>query len=186
MVESLAVSALPALFLSILYGSEALLRRRKVDPTGEPPVGRTLFLCSKYAIVVPWGAMVLRSWDPGLAIGERPVLLKWVALALWALGFALLFSGRFSLGTSFRTGIAREQTHLEHDGIFGYSRNPMYLGIYFTLLSASLYTLNPIVLVVGAFIAVVHHKIILCEERHLRVVFGAAYEEYCRRVRRYL
>jgi len=186
MVESLAVSALPALFLSVLYGYEALLRCRKLDPTGELPVGKTLFLCSKYALVIPWGAMVLRSWGPGLAISERPVLFKWVALALWALGFALLFFGRFRLATSFRTGIAREQTHLKHDGIFGYSRNPMYLGIYATLLSASLYTLNPIVLAVGAFIAAVHHRIVLSEERHLRIVFGGTYEEYCRRVRRYL
>jgi protein-S-isoprenylcysteine O-methyltransferase Ste14 len=186
MVESLVVSALPALFLSVLYGCEVLLRRRELDPTGELPVGKTLFLCSKYLLVVPWGAMVLRSWGPGLAISERPPLFKWVALVLWGFGFALLFSGRFSLGTSFRTGIAREQTGLKYDGIFGYSRNPMYLGIFATLLSASLYTLNPIVPAVGAFIVAVHHRIVLSEEKHLRIVFGGTYEEYCRRVRRYL
>lgn len=186
MLESLAVSALPVLFLIVLYGGEALLRRQKIDPTGEPPLGKTLFSCCKYAIVIPWGAMVLRSWGPGLALGERPVLLKWAALVLWVLGFALLFAGRFSLGNTFRTGIAREETRLEHDGIFRHSRNPMYLGIYATLLSACLYTLNPIVMAVGIFIVAIHHKIVLSEERHLRVVFGAAYEEYCRRVRRYL
>jgi len=186
MIESLAVSALPALFLIVLYGGEALLRRRKIDPAGKPPLGKTLFIFSKYAIVIPWAAMVLRSWGPGLAIIERPQFLKWAALVLWALGFALLFVGRFSLGTSFRTGIAREKTHIEHDGIYRYSRNPMYLGIYSTLLSACLYTLNPVVLAAGVFIVAVHHKIVLSEERHLRAIFGAAYEEYSKRVRRYL
>jgi len=186
MIECLAVSALPALFLIVLYGGEALLRRRKIDPTGQLPLGKTLFSWCKYALVIPWGAMVLRSWGPGLAISERPEVLKWAALVLWVLGFVLLFVGRFSLGASFRTGIAREKTRLEHDGIYRYSRNPMYLGIYSTLLSACLYTLNPIVLAAGAFIVAVHHKIVLSEERHLRVVFGTAYEEYCRRVRRYL
>ena len=186
MVESLAVSALPALFLTVLYSGEALLRRRKIDPTGKPPLGKTLFSCSKYAILFPWGAMVLRSWGPGLAISERPVVLKWAALVLWVLGFALLFVGRFSLGTSFRTGIAKEKTRLEQGAIFRYSRNPMYLGIYSTLVSACLYTLNPIVLAVGVFIVAVHHKIVLSEERHLRAIFGAAYEEYSKRVRRYL
>jgi hypothetical protein len=39
---------------------------------------------------------------------------------------------------------------------------------------------------VGAFIAAVHHSIVLSEEKHLRIVFGGTYEEYCRRVRRYL
>jgi protein-S-isoprenylcysteine O-methyltransferase Ste14 len=186
MVEPLVVSALPALFLIALYGGEALLRRRKVDPTGEPPVGRALFSCSKYAIVIPWGAMVLRSWGAGFAIGERPALLKWAALVLWVLGFVLLFLGRLSLGDSFRMGLAKEQTRFEQAGIYRHSRNPMYLGIYATLLSASLYTLNPIVLIVGAFMAAVHHQIVLSEERHLRVVLGIAFEEYCRRVRRYL
>lgn len=112
--------------------------------------------------------------------------LKWTALVFWILGFALLFLGRFGLGTSFRTGFAREQTRFEQAGIFRYSRNPMYLGIYATLLSAYLYTLNPVVLAVGVFIAAVRHKIVLYEERYLRVVFGTAYDEYCRRVRRYL
>jgi protein-S-isoprenylcysteine O-methyltransferase Ste14 len=186
MVESLTVSTLPVLFLIVHYGGEALLRRRKIDATGIPPVGKTLFSCCHYAIVIPWGAMALRSWGPGLAVIERPVYLKWAALVFWALGFSLLFLGRFSLRTSFRTGIAREKTRFEHAGIFRYSRNPMYLGIYATLLSACIYTLNPVVLAVGIFIAAVRHKIVLSEERHLRVAFGAAHEEYCRRVSRYL
>jgi protein-S-isoprenylcysteine O-methyltransferase Ste14 len=186
MIESLAVSALPVLFLMVHYGGEALMRRRKIDPTGLPSVGKTLFSCCNYAIAVPWGAMALRSWGPGLAVMERPEYLKWAALVFWAAGFALLFIGRFGLGTSFRTGIAREKTRFERSGIFRHSRNPMYLGIYFTLLSACIYTLNPIVLAVGIFIAAVRHKIVLSEERHLRVVFGAEYEEYCRRVGRYL
>lgn len=186
MVESLVVSALPIVFLIVLYGGEVLMCRRKVDPTGEPPVSNALFVCSKYAIVIPWGAMVLRSWGAGFAISERPGLLRWAALVLWALGFALLFLGRFSLGRSFRMGLAREKTRLEYDGIFRHSRNPMYLGIYATLLSACLYTLNPIVLVAGAFIVAIHHRIVLSEETHLRAVFGVAYEAYCQRVRRYL
>jgi len=186
MIESLVVSAFPAVFLIVLYGGEALLRRRKIDPAGKLPLGKTLFIFSKFAIIIPWGAMALRSWGPGLTISKRPEVLKWAALVLWVLGFALLFVGRFSLGTSFRTGISKEKTRLERDGIYRYSRNPMYLGIYSTLLSACLYTLNPIVLAVAAFIVVVHHNIVLSEERHLRVVFRADYEEYCRRVRRYL
>ncbi len=186
MVESLVVSALPAVFLIVHYGGEALLRRRKIDPTGKPPLDRTLFSCCKYALFIPWGAMVLRSWGYWLAIIERPAVLKWTALVLWVLGFILLLVGRFSLGASFRTGIAEEKTRFEHDGIFRYSRNPMYLGIYSTLLSAFFYTLNPIMLVVGFFIATVHHKIVLSEERHLRAAFGTPYREYCRRVRRYL
>jgi protein-S-isoprenylcysteine O-methyltransferase Ste14 len=62
----------------------------------------------------------------------------------------------------------------------------MYLGVYATLLASVLFTLNPLVLLVAGFILAVHHKIVLAEERHLRSVFGEPYEDYCRRVRRYL
>jgi protein-S-isoprenylcysteine O-methyltransferase Ste14 len=137
MIEPLAVSALPALFLAVFYGGEALMWRRKIDSAGRPAVGKGLLSASKYAIIVPWGAMVLRSWGLGIDLIGRPIFLKWIALILWGLGFALLLLGRFSLGTAFRVGLAREKTRLEQNGIYRYSRNPMYLGIYLTLLSAS-------------------------------------------------
>ena len=62
----------------------------------------------------------------------------------------------------------------------------MYLGVYATLLAAVLYTLNPFLLVLAIFVVVVHHKIVLAEEQHLRTDFGEQYAEYCSHVRRYL
>ena len=102
------------------------------------------------------------------------------------LGFILLFIGRFGLGNSFRIGSPRESTRLRVDGLFRISRNPMYLGVYCTLLATVLRTLNPVLLLVAAFIAAVHHRIVLAEETHLRNAFGKEYGEYCSRVKRYL
>jgi protein-S-isoprenylcysteine O-methyltransferase Ste14 len=62
----------------------------------------------------------------------------------------------------------------------------MYLGVYATLLASVLYTLNPLLFLVGIFVVAVHHKIIIAEEEHLRRVFGEEYEDYCSCVRRYL
>jgi protein-S-isoprenylcysteine O-methyltransferase Ste14 len=62
----------------------------------------------------------------------------------------------------------------------------MYLGMYATLLASVLRTLNPVLLLLGAFIVAVHHRIVLAEEGHLRNAFGEDYAGYCRRVRRYL
>jgi len=62
----------------------------------------------------------------------------------------------------------------------------MYLAVYATLLASVLYTLNPLLLVLGIFVVVVHHKIVLAEEQHLRTVFGDQYAEYYSHVRRYL
>ncbi len=88
-------------------------------------------------------------------------------------------------GPPFRMGTPQERIGLYVDGLFRVSRNPMYLGVFTTLLAATLYTLNPLVLLVAISIVAVHHRIVLAEEAYLREVFGGEYAEYCRRVGRY-
>ena len=186
MIESLAVTVFPVLFLIVLFGGGALLHRRHIDQDGTPPINKALFVTSKYLIVAVWATTVLCSWGIKLAFVKVPVPLKAVALGLWILGFALLFVGRLGLGDSFRLGSPRESTAFKASGLFRVSRNPMYLGVYTTLLASVLYTLNPIVFGVAAYIVAVHHRIVLAEEAYLRTALGDAYEAYCRRVRRYL
>lgn len=151
---------------------------------GEPPINRAPFLASKYLIVVVWLAMALRSWSIVLPI-ELTHALKGLSLVLWIAGFGLLFAGRIGLGDSFRIGSSRETTGLRVHGLFRLSRNPMYVGVYTTLLASFLYTLNPLLVLTGVFIVLVHHRIVLAEEQHLREVFGEEYLQYCSRVRRY-
>lgn len=186
MVESVVVTIFPALFLAILFGGGALLRRRNIDMDGEPPIDRRIFYTSKYAILGLWGAMVAQSWGLNLSLVQAPGWLRWVSLLLWVGGFGLLFTGRLGLADSFRIGSPRESTRLKVDGLFQFSRNPMYLGVYATILAGILYTLNPVVLLASVFVVAVHHRIIVAEEQHLRKAFGEEYADYCRRVRRYL
>ena len=186
MIESFGITLLPVLFLIVLFGGGELFRRRNIEMDGKPPINRKLFYMSKYAIIILWVAMVLHSWGINLSFIRTPEFLKWVSLPLWVLGFMLLFIGRFGLGDSFRIGSPKESTQLKIDGLFRFSRNPMYLGVYATLLASVLYTLNPILLCVGVFVAVVHHRIVLAEELHLRQEFGEQYLKYSSRVKRYL
>ena len=90
------------------------------------------------------------------------------------------------MGDAFRPGTPKEDTSLKTDGLFRLSRNPMYVGVYATIMASSLYTLNPIVILLGAFVVAVHHAIVLEEENHMRKVFSREYSEYCSRVRRYI
>lgn len=186
MLESVVVTALTVMFLAVLFGGGAAFRRRQIDMDGEPPIGRRAFYASKYAIVVVWAAMVARSWGLPPAPVSVPAVSRWAGLVLWVAGFAVLFAGRFTLGRSFRLGSPKEPTELKVAGLYRFSRNPMYLGVYATLAASVLYTLNPLVLAVAGFVAVVHHLIVLGEERYLASAFGSSYVEYCRRVRRYL
>jgi protein-S-isoprenylcysteine O-methyltransferase Ste14 len=186
MIEPIAVTALPVLFLATLFGGGAVFRRRNIDMDGKAPINKALFYSSKYAIVFLWAAAVARAWGVDLSIVRNTERLTPVSLCLWGVGFLLLFAGRFGLGSSFRIGAPKESTALRTDGLFALSRNPMYLGVYSTLLGATLYTLNPAVLLIGVYVVAVHHKIVLAEEGHLKQAFGGEYADYCRRVRRYL
>lgn len=186
MIETLIVTLLPVLFLIVLFGGGHLFRLKNIDMDGAPPIDKRLFYSSKYSIVLLWLAMVLQSWGVDLSVVRVPKTLGWFSFVLWVLGFALLLAGRLGMGDSFRIGSPRESTRLKVNGFFKLSRNPMYLGVYATLLASVLATLNPIVLALGVFIAVVHHAIVLAEEGYLRETFGEEYRDYCRRVRRYL
>jgi protein-S-isoprenylcysteine O-methyltransferase Ste14 len=185
-VEAGVVTVFPVIFLVLLFGGGALFRRKNIDMDGKPPINKVLFYASKYSIVIVWGAMVLESWGVSIALVEVPGVMVWISLVLWISGFLLLFLGRVELGSSFRLGTPREETSLKVSGLYRFSRNPMYLGVYATVFASIIYTVNPVVIVVGVFVVAVHHKIILAEEEYMQKVFGQEYLEYSRRVRRYL
>jgi protein-S-isoprenylcysteine O-methyltransferase Ste14 len=186
MIEALVVTLFPVAFLAVLLTGGEQFRRRQIDMDGDAPIDRKLFYGSKYLILALWAAMVLESWGINVSFFNGPAPLKRAAVCVWALGFILLFVGRFALGNSFRIGHPKESTRLRVDGLFRLSRNPMYLGVYSTLFASVLHTLNPVLLLLSAFIIAVHHRIVLAEETHLRNAFGKEYVEYCCRVRRYL
>lgn len=72
-------------------------------------------------------------------------------------------------------------------GIFGVSRNPMYLGLALLLVAWGLYLQNALSLAgVPAFVVYLNELQIKPEERALGAAFGAAYEDYCRQVRRWI
>jgi protein-S-isoprenylcysteine O-methyltransferase Ste14 len=186
MIETVLVTIFPVGFLIVLFAGGALFSKRKIEQGGEAPINKTLFVASKYSVIALWGAMVVQAWGINISFVEVPRMLQLVALGIWIFGFTFLYLGRLTMGDSFRLGSAKEETHLATGGLFRISRNPMYVGMYSTLVASSLYTLNPIVIAIAAFVIAVHHRIVLAEEQHLQNVFGREYAEYCRRVGRYL
>jgi protein-S-isoprenylcysteine O-methyltransferase Ste14 len=186
MIESALVTILPAGFLIVLFGGGVIFLKRKIEQDGEAPINRTLFYASKYAILVLWGAMVMQSWGIRISVVDVPRALQLIALLFWVCGFAFMYLGRFTMRDSFRLGTPKEDTSLRTDGLFRISRNPMYVGVYLTIAASTLYTTNPLVILLGVFVITVHHRIVRAEEKHLRNVFGREYSEYCSRVRQYI
>lgn len=72
-------------------------------------------------------------------------------------------------------------------GPYRFVRNPMYIGAGLALIGAALfYETLSLLGYVGILFVIVHSFVIFYEEPTLRRTFGQDYEEYCRKVRRWL
>jgi protein-S-isoprenylcysteine O-methyltransferase Ste14 len=80
-----------------------------------------------------------------------------------------------------------ESTVLVTDGVFQLSRNPMYLGFVLILagIAMLLRTISPYVVIL-AFVILIDTTYVRVEERILAEKFGAAWEAYQSRTRRWL
>lgn len=72
-------------------------------------------------------------------------------------------------------------------GVYRYTRNPMYVGFLLTLLAWAVFLANPFSLLwVVLFVLYITRFQIIPEERVLTSLFGAEYEAYKGRVRRWV
>ncbi|MCA9239154.1 MAG: isoprenylcysteine carboxylmethyltransferase family protein [Planctomycetales bacterium] len=81
----------------------------------------------------------------------------------------------------------RDSSQLVTTGLYRYSRNPIYVSMVVVLVGVvlALGSVGPL-LAIPLFIAWINRRVILVEEAMLRERFGAEYEAYCRRVRRWV
>jgi protein-S-isoprenylcysteine O-methyltransferase Ste14 len=83
--------------------------------------------------------------------------------------------------------LGEEPPKLVRNGLYRVSRNPMYLGVVTAVLGQALLYASSRIAWYGAGLWVVFHLVVvLLEEPHLRKVRGAAFDEYCRQVPRWL
>jgi protein-S-isoprenylcysteine O-methyltransferase Ste14 len=72
-------------------------------------------------------------------------------------------------------------------GVYRHTRNPMYVGFLLTLLAWAVFLANPLaVLWVVVYVLYITRFQIIPEERVLASLFGAEYEAYKHRVRRWI
>ena len=108
-----------------------------------------------------------------------PIVILGAALALWCI-LTFVFVGR---GTPAPFDPPRR---LVVRGPYRYVRNPMYIGAGLALAGAALfYGSWPLVGYTALFLLITHLFVRLYEEPTLRRLFGAEYEVYSRRVKRW-
>ena len=156
--------------LTALLNREAVKRAAFFPPTQglEKPaywinIGTTLLL-----LVIPFFLTIKLNGFMGIA----GVCLSLTALILY--GISIVHFAR------------PDASGINRSGLYGFSRNPMYVAFFLYFLGACMLTRSWLLLAVLLIFQVSVHFMILAEERWCRDKFGLLFAEYMNKVRRYL
>jgi protein-S-isoprenylcysteine O-methyltransferase Ste14 len=114
---------------------------------------------------------------------------SWIGAALVGVGVLMMCLAVIEMSRHRTTVVPHLQaTSLVTSGIFGLSRNPIYLGDAFVLAGLVLrWQAHPaLILLVPAFMYVIAFRFIKSEEMRLKTGFGDAFAKYCDTTRRWL
>lgn len=153
---------------------------------GKPPINVFLFVSGKLSTWFTILAFIIQFNWHNFRLFYIPLFLLYIAFILFIAGAIIIIVASFDLDTSLRVGIPKENTRLVTTGLFSYSRNPIYIGIFILTIASIIFTVNPIILILGVYGLIVHHQITLAEEKFLFKRFTGEYVNYRKKVRRYI
>lgn len=114
------------------------------------------------------------------------VVFRYAGYVMLAVTLAWIVAAQLQMADSWRIGIDQEKTQLVTTGLFGISRNPIFLGMLFTLSGILLAMPNAFTLLVFALGSALIHIQVRLEEEHLMTTHGNDYQAYAHVVRRWL
>ncbi|MDT0603853.1 methyltransferase family protein [Thalassotalea castellviae] len=127
-------------------------------------------------------ALPLTLYDRNIA---QPLMVLFVLI-----GGTIILTGAFAFKqaqTTVNPTKPETTTALVTNGIYQYTRNPMYLGMLCCLLGWGFYLANPMtILLILGFIFYINHFQIKPEEQMLTQLFHQEFIDYCASVRRWL
>ena len=144
-----------------------------------PPVWAVLIGAAMFGVNQMGAAWTIGSW--GRSAGAVVGLAGVVVAASGVVGFA-------RAGTTVDPHDPSKTSALVDSGVYRVTRNPMYVGLALVVFGWGVALRDPLVAVAGAgvFVTVITRLQIVPEERTLRARFGAEYDAFCRRTRRWI
>jgi protein-S-isoprenylcysteine O-methyltransferase Ste14 len=174
------------IFTGFVVGHNLLQRLQAKKRLGEFPINPLLFAAGKLSMGISWGFLFVQAAGVPLNLFPVPETLVYVSAVLLLLGITFVVSAFLYLGSDSRFGVSEDSGGLRTTGVYGISRNPMYLGFYLVTLASLVSVPHPVNVCCGLVGGYVHHRIVLAEERFLLKAHGTPYEAYRRKVRRYI
>jgi protein-S-isoprenylcysteine O-methyltransferase Ste14 len=149
----------------------------------------TFTVLTALTVVAGLALWAVRGALLGADLGAQPLLLA-LAVVAAAAGIAVARQRRRVLTSRILIGVpeisGKDKGRLLTEGVYATSRNPRYLELLAFVLAYVAFAnyVGTWMLYVLSLPAI--HVVVLLEERELRDRFGAEYDEYCRRVPRYI
>jgi protein-S-isoprenylcysteine O-methyltransferase Ste14 len=177
------------LLLGMVMSRVFLLRGHGIQAMKFGATDKSDFLIPPFALFYVYVLFAAAFGLPGG--GMRPFFqsetMAWLGVLFCLAGLLLFVCTLISFGQSFRVGIdADHPGALIEDGVFAFSRNPIYVALAIILIGEFLIFSNWMTLIYLCGAGWLLHRQVLREEGYLKQHYGRAYDEYCRRVRRYL
>ena len=152
---------------------------------GKAPIRTFWFITGKLSFAVCALYFLVPRLACEYSLYVSPLTAAMGSVLFWA-GCLVLCLAIMNLGASTYMGLPEEKTELQTSGLYRFSRNPIYLGLFAMCTGSCLYTVHPINLACAIVSIFIHHRIVLAEERFLESRFGDAWRTYQSKVRRYL
>lgn len=144
-----------------------------------PPLWMLIIAAAEWALS--------RYWPLRTVLAAPYTRVGWVVMALAVVPAAAAFVQFRCARTTVNPHRPERAAVLVTSGVYAWTRNPMYLGLWLVLLGWAL-RLGTVSALIGAvlFIPLIERAQIRAEEQALRRRFGAEYERYCQVVHRWL
>lgn len=180
-----------AFFIIMIFIRTMMLRFRGITAIVFGKTDKSDFLLVPLVLIIAYAALANTFNLPIWSFLVRPfwnsAVPGWAGLALCTaavIGFALTLA---SFGNSFRVGIDESKADiLVTNGMFAVSRNPIYVCFLMFFIGLFLIHRNAVIAIATVLFTLAIHRQILREEKFLSAHYGTAYDEYVKKVRRYL
>lgn len=187
---SLAVLISLPILATMVLG--AFLAKSGKHAMGKPTIQPVLFYSGKFLLFGVWALFALialypeyRNFVPFLIQEFTPDVQKLMAVVLLIPANLIIVPAYLSMGLVTHIGLPSGKHELRTKGIYRISRNPMYASFIFLNTATFLYLPSLLLLAIMLYGMIVHHFIILGEEKYLENEFGDKYRQYKIRVSRY-
>src|SRR5215831_12150058 len=166
-----------------------LLKRQGIKAMKFGNIDKTDFLIPPFALFYFYVLFAAAFHWPTVTTRQffHSEIISWTGVLFCLAGLLLFLWSLISFRQSFRVGIdADHPDRLIRDGVFAFSRNPIYVAFAIILIGKFFIFPNWTTLIALGAAAWLLYRQVLREEEYLGRHYGQAYAQYRRRVRRYL